>query len=125
MQLRRRNSLAPALLRLAVPMRQGLLRLRVPGRSRRQLALFGAGVGSAVLAWGGDPAPAGPEPQRRPDAAQEVQEGDVQLWLQYYQRERGQDWERARTGTQRTPVEADTPQPAPQVDAPGRRAAED
>ena len=48
---------------------------------------------SSTPGWAGEPAvrPA----ERRPDAVEVVQEGNVELWLQHYQRERGEEWERA------------------------------
>lgn len=33
-----------------------------------------------------------PAAERRPDAAQAVQEGNVNQWLEHYQRERGAAW---------------------------------
>jgi len=53
-----------------------------------------------VLCASGAPAsaaePAASAGERRPDAAQAVQEGNVDQWVQHYQRERGHEWERAR-----------------------------
>jgi hypothetical protein len=47
------------------------------------------------------------EPARPKDAAEEVQEGNVENWIKYYQRERGQ-------GTSPTPSPQPAQQPAPQ-----------
>lgn len=41
-------------------------------------------------AWSADPRE--PAAERRPDAAQAVQEGNVNQWLEHYQRERGAAW---------------------------------
>jgi hypothetical protein len=41
--------------------------------------------------------PAQPARQERPrDAAQAVQEGSVTQWLEHYQRERGEQWQRTQ-----------------------------
>lgn len=60
-----------------------------------------------------------PAREPRPDAAQAVQEGNVEQWLQHYQRERGAEWERARTSAPSAQGSAeDAGVPAA---APGRR----
>ncbi len=56
--------------------------------------------------WGDDTASTPLE--RRPDAAEAVQEGNVEQWLQHYQRERAAEWERARAGA---PDDADARSP--------------
>jgi len=68
-------------------------------RSNRIRALLSLWVACVVsgspLGWGADSA--APAAERRPDAAEAVQEGNVEQWLQHYQRERGPEWERAST----------------------------
>ncbi len=59
---------------------------------------------SSASGWASEPA--GPPPEHRPDAAEVVQEGNVELWLQHYQRERGEEWERAARR------KADSPSPS-------------
>lgn len=52
---------------------------------------------AALLLWCAAALQAAQEqPPLTRDAAQAVQEGDVSQWLQYYQRERGEEWNRQR-----------------------------
>lgn len=88
----------------------------LPARNRPS-ALW-HGLWAACLAtcsapgWAGDPATRPPE--HRPDAAEVVQEGNVELWLQHYQRERGEHWERASVR------KTDSPKPSSQpITTPG------
>ena len=57
----------------------------------------------------------GAEPQPAPkDAAQAVGEGNTSRWLDYYRRERGQDWVAPPAGDTKTPARVDTETSAPQ-----------
>jgi len=56
------------------------------------ISLLVALVSAVQTGWSAEPAAA---PSRRPDAAEAVQEGNVERWLQHYQRERGEEWKRA------------------------------
>jgi hypothetical protein len=48
--------------------------------------------------------------ESRKDAAQEVGEGNAARWLEYYRRERGQQWD-PNPGTEGAAKPADAPQP--------------
>jgi hypothetical protein len=53
------------------------------------------------------------QPTRPKDAAEEVQEGDVEHWIKYYQRERGQGTPPAPQPEREPPAQPD-PKPGPQ-----------
>jgi len=50
----------------------------------------------AAQAHADEPAAPQPEPGHRQGAAETVQEGNVDQWLQHYQRERGDNWPQPR-----------------------------
>jgi len=56
----------------------------------------------------------------RPGAAETVQEGSVDQWLQHYQRERGEHWPQSRQVESNADADADPDQPK----APSSNAAE-
>ncbi len=85
------------------------------------IAALACGVGAAV--WGADRA-VDAEPGRRPDAAQAVQEGNVELWLQHYHRERGAAWERAGRPNASTAADAPESLPSAGEGTPPERPAE-
>jgi hypothetical protein len=63
-----------------------------------------------------DDAPAAQEreAQARPrDAAEAVQEGNVTQWLEHYQRERGEDWAKQKSGNAGEPPSATPAAPPP------------
>ena len=76
---------------------------------------------AAMLAWLGCallPAFAAEDSSAPRDAAQVVQEGDVERWLEHYQRERGAEWTRQPRTVESKPAAQEAG--APPVGAPTR-----
>jgi hypothetical protein len=74
-------------------------------------------IASLVLAMSAGSVQAEQEPARK-DAAEAVGEGNTSRWLDYYRRERGQDWSAPPATEKQTPARAgnDAPQPQPAAD---------
>ena len=86
---------------------------------RRTLAVSAIVLAAALPAASAEESDGGAQPRPR-DAAQAVQEGSVTQWLEHYQRERGEEWERSKAATSGAARDAGsvTPtSPAPQPPA--------
>ena len=79
-------------------------------------------VASLLLAMSAGSVHAEQEPARK-DAAEAVGEGNTSRWLDYYRRERGQDWSAPPAAETKTPARADNdaPHPQPAVEPAGSR----